>query len=42
MFSREVIEPGKIQESGFKKLKNAFFYEIRYLQLEVRRMHLLI
>jgi hypothetical protein len=42
MVSRGEVEPRKIQESGFKKFENAFFYEIRYFQLEVRRMYLLI
>ena len=32
----------KIQELGFKNLRNMFFNEIRHLQLEVHCMHLLI
>jgi hypothetical protein len=32
----------KIQESGFKKLRNMFFKEIWHLQLEVPGVHLLI
>jgi hypothetical protein len=32
----------KIQESVFKKLENAFFYEILYFRLEVLSKHLLI
>ena len=42
MVEKGEIEPQKIQESVFKKLENAFFYEFLYLQLEVSSRHLLI
>ena len=32
----------EIQELGFKKQRNTFFHEIMHLQLEVKRVHLLI
>ena len=42
MVMKGEIGPQKIQESGFKKFENAFFYEIWYFQLEVFSKHLLI
>jgi len=42
MALKSPITAKKIQESGFKKLRNMFFKEIWHLQLGVPGLHLLI